>query len=107
MIRISIGRFDFLKAEVVKALLKSANERLAPGIESMKGNRGYFAGIDMERNAMVNVSFWESADAAKQMDSFKPMLDLASEFTNLGVVFERLICNFSPLWTISVDGADN
>src|SRR5215469_3591144 len=55
-------------------------DQLAPGIREMKGNLSYFAGIDLEHNAMVNVSTWDSLEAAKQMETFKPMLQLASTF---------------------------
>jgi hypothetical protein len=100
IIRISIGRFDPNKVEAVKLALEATYEKLAPGIRLMAGNRGFFAGIDDENSTMINVSFWDSVKAAKQMESFQPMLDLAREFINMGVRFERPILNFEPLWTI-------
>jgi len=100
VVRISIGRFDPDKIEMMKMALKATYDKLAPGIRSMSGNRGFFAGIDPENFTMVNVSFWDSVKAAKQMEHFQPMLDLAQEFIKMGVRFERPILNFEPLWTI-------
>ena len=65
----------------------------------MRGNLGYFAGIDRVNSAMHNVSLWESVADAEQMASFRPMLDLANEFVALGVRFQRPILNFSTLWS--------
>ncbi|MDA4130380.1 MAG: hypothetical protein OK457_06380 [Thaumarchaeota archaeon] len=64
----------------------------------MKGNISYFAGLDIERNAMVNVSEWDSLFSAKQMETFLPMLDLPRQIVELGVRFERPIINFSHIW---------
>jgi hypothetical protein len=100
VIRISIGRFDSNKTEAVKLALEATYEKLAPGIRLMIGNRGFSAGIDAENCAMVNVSHWDSVGAAKQMEHFQPMQDLAQEFIRMGVRFERPILNFEPLWTI-------
>ena len=100
VIRISIGRFDPNKTATVKLALEGTYEKLAPGIRLMVGNRGFSAGIDAENCAMVNISHWDSLAAAKQMEHFQPMLDLAQEFIEMGVRFERPILNFEPLWTI-------
>jgi len=48
----------------------------------------------------VNVSVWDSLTAAKQMESFQPMLDLAREFVSMGVRFDRPILNFERVWSI-------
>jgi hypothetical protein len=103
VIRISIGNFDEARAGMVRAAMVDSFDKLAPGIKSLDGNRGYFAGIDAENHAVVNVSAWDSVDGAKQMTAFKPMVDLAQEFADLGVRFERPILNFEGLWTIEPD----
>jgi hypothetical protein len=100
VVRISIGRFDKEKADLMRARLSETYDKLAPGIRAMKGNISFFAGIDLEHNAMVNISTWDSTDSAKQMESFKPMLDLAKEFAALGATFERPILNFTQIWEI-------
>ena len=99
VIRISLGFFDADRAETVAAKLTESEARLEPGIRAMRGNLGYFAGIDRVNSAMHNVSLWESVADAEQMASFRPMLDLANEFVALGVRFQRPILNFSTLWS--------
>jgi hypothetical protein len=100
VIRISIGRFDVGTASVVEAKLKESKTSLESGIRAMTGNLAYAVGIDRKNNAMHNVSFWESIADADQMATFTPMLELAAEFTALGVRFERPIMNFDTLWKI-------
>jgi len=100
VVRVSIGRFDSTNFERVHQALVASYDKLAPGIRAMSGNQGYFAGIDKQNAAIVNVSTWESLDNAKQMESFRPMLDLAGEFVALGVRFERPVLNFETVWTI-------
>jgi quinol monooxygenase YgiN len=77
VVRISIGRFDEEKTDLIRARLMESYDKLAPGIRTMKGNISFFAGIDSEHSAIVNVSEWESMESAKQMETFQPMLDLA------------------------------
>jgi hypothetical protein len=100
VIRISIGKFDAAKAAAVEAKLKESKVRLESGIRAMRGNLAYYAGIDYTNNAMHNVSIWEGVADANQMAAFAPMLELAAEFTMLGVRFERPILNFNTLWQI-------
>src|SRR5271166_3867978 len=98
VVRISIGKFDPDKLDEIQLALQTTYNNLAPGIKLMAGNRGFFAGIDAENFAMVNLSYWDSIEAAKQMEHFQPMLDLAKEFIEMGVRFERPILNFEALW---------
>ncbi len=73
---------------------------LESGIREMRGNLGYYVGIDHKNNAISNVSLWESVEAAEQMATFQPMLDLAGAFVALGVRFQRPILNMSTLWEL-------
>jgi hypothetical protein len=100
IIRISLGYFDADKVDVVEAKLTQSRALLEPGILAMRGNLGYFVGIDRVANAMHNVSFWESVEDAERMASFQPMLDLAIEFVALGVRFQRPILNCATLWSV-------
>jgi len=100
VIRISLGTFDAEKASVVEAKLIESKAALEPGIRGMRGNLGYYAGIDRKNNSMSNVSLWESIEAAEQMASFQPMLDLAAAFVGLGVRFQRPILNCATVWKI-------
>ena len=100
VIRISLGFFDADKADAVEARLARSRAALEPGILAMRGNLGYFAGIDRANNAMHNVSLWESVADAEQMSTFQPMLDLAPDFVALGVRFQRPILNCETLWSL-------
>jgi hypothetical protein len=93
VIRISIGHFDSEKLDAMKKALNGTYDKLAPGIRSMTGNRSFSAGIDKEHSATVNMSVWDSVESAKQMEHFQSMLDLAREFAEMGVRFERPILN--------------
>jgi hypothetical protein len=83
-----------------KPKLIESKAALESGIRAMRGNLGYYVGIDRRNNAMSNVSLWESVEAAEQMTTFRPMLDLAKTFVELGVRFQRPILNFTTLWDL-------
>jgi hypothetical protein len=100
VIRFSLGFFDADKADLIETKLAETRERLEPGVRALRGNLGYFAGIDRLNNAMHNVSLWETVEDADQMASFQPMLALAPEFAALGVRFQRPILNFETLWSL-------
>jgi hypothetical protein len=101
VIRISLGTFDADKIAIVEAKLMESKAALEAGIRAMRGNLGYYVGIDRKNNAISNVSFWDSVEAAEQMATFQPMLDLASTFVALGVRFQRPILNFATLWELN------
>ena len=100
VIRISLGAFDAQKAAVVEAKLIESKAALETGIRAMRGNLGYYTGIDRKYNAMSNVSLWESIETAEQMATFQPMIDLAGAFIALGVRFQRPILNCATVWQI-------
>jgi hypothetical protein len=99
-IRISLGTFDAEKAAIVEAKLIESKVTLEIGIRAMRGNLGYYVGIDRKNNAISNVSLWDSVEAAEQMATFQPMLDLAGAFIALGVRFQRPILNLATLWEL-------
>ena len=100
VVRISLGRFDADKYDMIRQLLDQSQKTLIPAIRALKGNLAYYVGIDRENSAMTNVSVWETLDDAKQMASLQAMLDLAKTFVDAGVRFERPITNHETLWTI-------
>jgi hypothetical protein len=100
VVRISLGRFDADKYDIICQLLDQSQKTLIPAIRTLKGNRAYYVGIDRENSAMTNVSMWETLDDAKQMASLQAMLDLAKTFVDAGVRFERPITNHETLWTM-------
>jgi hypothetical protein len=100
VLRISRGSFKPEDYERIKARLDGSQHTLVPAITKLSGCLHYWAGIDRASNTMVNVSVWKSLTDAKQMDTLAPMLALAGEFVELGVVFERPIANYETLWRI-------
>ena len=100
IVRISTGRFDPENYERVRKLLDESRTTLVPAIRALRGNRGYFVGIDRENSAISNVSIWDGLDNAMQMASLQPMQDLARIFVDAGVRFDRPITNHETLWTI-------
>jgi hypothetical protein len=100
VVRVSLGTFDADKAAIVEAKLIESKAVLESGIRAMRGNLGYYAGIDRKNNAMSNVSVWESVEAAEQMATFQPMIDLAGTFAPLGVRMQRPILNLTTLWEL-------
>jgi len=100
VVRVSIGSFDPEKAADVEAKLIESKAELEAGIHAMRGNLGYYAGVDRINNAMSNVSIWDSIEAANQMATFQPMLNLAEKFVALGVRFQRPILNFVTVWAV-------
>lgn len=95
--RISILTIPPEHLEHATARMSEAEPELR-GILDLPGLLGYFAGVDASTSQLVNVSFWESEEAAQQMSSFRPMLDLGAEFTAFGATFLRPIPNFEVLW---------
>ena len=78
------------------AKLAESRASLEPGIPAMRGNRGYFAGVDRV-NGMHDVSLRESVADAEQMASFKPTLDFAGELTVVVTCVRRRILDFGAL----------
>ncbi len=100
VVRISLGRFNVTVRDTIRKLLDDSQTTLIPAIRALKGNRGYYVGIDSENNAMTNVSVWDTRTDAEQMATLQPMLDLAKIFVDAGVRFERPITNHEILWTM-------
>jgi hypothetical protein len=100
IVRISLGRFDAAKFHHIRKLLDDSQKTLVPAIRALNGNKAYYVGIDQENSTISNVSVWETLDDAMQMATLQPMLDLAKEFIDAGVKFERPITNHQTLWTL-------
>ena len=58
VVRVSLGTFDADKAAIIEAKLIESKGALESGIGAMRGNLGYYVGIDRKNNAMSNVSLW-------------------------------------------------
>jgi len=103
IVRISRGRFDPAKVDVVAATLTSAQTQLIPAIERLSGLLHYYAGIDRTSATIVNVSIWDSLEHAQQMSTLAPMLALREQFAALGVQFDPML-NYETLWRIEPAG---
>lgn len=99
VIRISQGFFDPQQFEVVAAKLQEGESILEPALRALKGLMHYYVSIDPISNSMVNVSIWESLQAAEQMNTLREMLAQRDAFVALGVKFQP-IQTYSGLWAI-------
>ena len=100
IIRISIGYFQAEQTEQVAFMLDNEfKNSLVPAIQKLKGNKGYFVGIDKEKHSLTNVSFWKSYEDALQMATLKEMLDMRITFEALGLKFIE-ITNHEVLWEL-------
>lgn len=104
VVRISILRCPAERFAEICQMMKGAEPVLRPGIEALPGFLSFYAGADEETSSLTNVSFWTSVEAAKQLDSFQPMLNLAKPFLDKGATFERPVMNYSTLWQLKAEG---
>ena len=101
IVRVSILRCAPETFAEIREMMVNAEKVLRPGIESMRGLLAYYAGADEATSSLTNVSLWNDLAAAKQMDTFQPMLDLGKEFAAKGATFERPIMNYATLWQLA------
>jgi hypothetical protein len=100
IVRVSILRCAPDRFSEMRQMMLNAEKVLGPGIESMRGLLAYYGGADEATSSLTNVSVWTDLAAAKQMDTFQPMLDLGKEFAAKGATFERPIMNYATLWQL-------
>ncbi len=100
IVRVSILRCAPDKFAEMRQTMTDAEKVLRPGIESMRGLLAYYGGAEEATSSLTNVSVWIDLAAAKQMDTFQPMLDLGKEFAAKGATFERPIMNYATLWQL-------
>ncbi len=101
VVRVSMGWFPPGRLLDVERLMDYADGPLAEAIRGLPGLVSFHSGIDRERHAVVNVSVWDTLEAAEQMSSLQPMLDAGAALRSLGVKFVRPIVNASTLWAVS------
>jgi len=100
IVRISNGSFPPEQTEKIESRVNNEfKNSLIPAIKRLKGNIGFYVGIDREKCAMTNVSLWQTMQDAKQMDTLKEMLESRGPFEALGVKFEK-ITNHEVLWKL-------
>ena len=98
VLRVSILRCPADRFAEIRQMMDDAEPVLRPGIAALPGFLSFHAGADEETSSLTNISFWTSLEAAKQLDRFQPMLDLAKPFMEKGAVFDRPVMNHSILW---------
>lgn len=101
VVRVSILRCKPEQFSELKQMMAASKTVLEEGIRKMRGLIHYYAGADEAVASLTNVSIWQSLDDAKQMDTFRPMLELGKEFAAKGAAFERPIMNYATLWQIA------
>lgn len=100
IVRISILRCPPDKFAEMRKMMIDTEEVLRPGIESMRGLLAFYTGADEATSSFAQVSVWIDLAAAKQLDSYQPMLDSGKDFVAKGATFERPIMNQATLWQI-------
>ncbi len=99
VVRISQGFFEPQQYDIIAAKLKEGRAILESSLRALPGLVHYYVSIDAVSNSMVNVSIWESLQAARQMNTLKEMLAQRDIFVALGVKFQP-IRNYSGLWSV-------
>ena len=100
VVRVSILRCPPERFAELRQMAIEADAVLRPGIEAMAGLLSFYFGTDEATSSLTNVSLWTSLDAAKQLHTFQPMLDLGKPFAAKDATFERPIMNYATLWQL-------
>jgi len=100
VVRVSILRCLPENFAELRQMSIDADAVLRPGIEAMPGLLAFYFGADEATSSLANVSLWTTLEAAKQLDTFQPMLDLGKPFIEKGATFERPIVNYATLWQL-------
>lgn len=99
IVRVAQGFFEPELFPEVEAKLHQGRAALEPALRALSGLRHYYVSIDLLSHSMVNVSVWDSVEAAEQMNILREMLAQRSAFEKMGVVFQP-IRNYEGLWSV-------
>ena len=100
VVRVSTGHFEPSQLAAVERTLEEGGSRLIPAIQKLPGCRHYYAALQREANAIINVSVWDSLEHAAQMGSLEEMRREGALMRSLGVRFEPIL-NYETAWTIT------
>ena len=100
VVRISKGKFNVKDVEHAEQLLVESEKPLREPLSRLRGLLHYYVGIDRAASYLINVSVWESLEAAHQMDTLQAMLAQRPVLVAAGVTFE-VITNHETLWMIT------
>jgi quinol monooxygenase YgiN len=84
VVRISQGFFAPALLTEVRAKLEAGRSSLDPALRALPGLLHYYVAIDAESNSIVNVSVWDSLEAAEQMNTLEAMRAQREIFVQLG-----------------------
>lgn len=99
VVRISQGFFEPHLLPQVTKTLQEGRGALEPALRRLRGLLHYYVSVDETSSSMVNVSVWESTDAALQMNTLPEMLAQRDVFVAIGVAFQP-IRNYAGLWSV-------
>ena len=105
VVRVSILRCPPERFAELRLMMAEAESVLRPGIEIMPGLLAFYTGADEATFSLSNVSLWTGLEAAQQLDTYQPMLDLGKPFIAKGAMFERPIMNYVTLWQLKGSAA--
>ena len=100
VVRISKGKFNAKDVVHAERLLADSEKALREPLSGLRGLLHYYVGIDRAAGYLINVSVWESLEAAHQMDTLQAMLAQRPVLEAAGVTFE-VITNHETLWMIT------
>ena len=99
VVRVSRGTFDPTRFADIQAMTQATSAYLMPAISQLPGLISYYAGAAAE-GSIVQVSMWESAEAADQMSRLKEMIvDARAAGEAAGITFHPII-NHHLDWTV-------
>lgn len=99
VVRVSRAAFDPSRFAEVDAMNIRTSEYLVPAIKRLPGLIHFYAGVAPEGSA-VQVSLWDTAEHAKQLDHLTEMtVDARGEAEAVGVTFTPIV-NYPVNWTI-------
>jgi hypothetical protein len=101
VVRVSLAWVPPEKLDAVTQAMDYRGQPLEAAIQKLPGLISFYSGVDRERHALVNVSLWESVEAAEQMSTLQAMLDAGGVLVGLGAQFVRPIVNAETLWAFS------
>ena len=100
VVRVSQGFFAEARLAEVRQRLETSRASLEPALRDLPGLLHYYAGIDPVSKSIVNVSVWESLEAAGRMDALQAMLAQRDLFAAAGVEFQP-VRSYTGLWSIA------
>lgn len=100
VVRVAQGFFEPHLLGVVEKKLREGRGTLEPALKDLHGLVHFYASIDAASSSFLNLSVWDSLEAATQMVTLQAMLEQRVGLVELGLTF-RPVINYSDLWSIT------